>query len=560
MKNGEELLAEYVETNSEAAFQELVARYVDLVYSAAVRLVNGDTHRAEDVAQTVFADLARMARTLSKEVRLGGWLHRHTCFVANNTMRGERRRQFRERQAVEMNAPEDHSVENLAMVAPVLDEAIDKLGAEDRAAIVLRFFEQKDFRSVGETLGSNEEAARKRVNRALDKLHGLLKQRGVAFSATALAMTLTTEAVTAAPAGLAMTISGAALASAATGGGTTLAILKIMTMTKLKVGVIVALVAGGVAIPLMMQHQAQSKLREENEALRQSAEQSKKLAAENERLKLASQSSTPEPTDDKAARELVKLRGEVGKLRTENANVTAAANAKPTGASMLSEMATNAEMKKLIRDQQKMGMAMMYGKFGKDLKLSKEDGEKLNNLLADDVMENVDHIMAILHDGSSPAEQEQIFAQQDSALLEKVGNLIGQENISKYQEYTRDMASHLTTEQFKGELTGDKAAKEAKAKQLYEVMQSETRAALANAGLDPNFQTVPMMNFRNIASETEAEKNLKLLDGIYGNVASQASAFLSPAEIKKFQEFQSNAINASRMALVMNRKMMSPSK
>ena len=195
MTDTQQLLAQYVATSSEAAFRELVARYVDLVYSAAVRLVNGDLHRAEDVTQTVFADLARLARTLSREVTLGGWLHRHTCFVASNAMRSERRRQARERQAVEMNANEDHSAANLALLAPILDEAVNQLGAEDRAAILLRFFEQHDFRSVGEALGSNEEAARKRVDRALDKLRAMLKVRGVALSGAALAAALATQTV-----------------------------------------------------------------------------------------------------------------------------------------------------------------------------------------------------------------------------------------------------------------------------------------------------------------------------------------------------------------------------
>ena len=145
MTEGRQLLSQYIESGSETAFRELVARYVDLVYSAAVRLVNGDRHLAEDVTQTVFADLARQARGLSREVMLGGWLHRHTCFVASKTMRGERRRQTRERQAVEMNALEDHSAANLASVAPILDDAINQLGSEDRTAILLRFFEQHDF-------------------------------------------------------------------------------------------------------------------------------------------------------------------------------------------------------------------------------------------------------------------------------------------------------------------------------------------------------------------------------------------------------------------------------
>jgi RNA polymerase sigma factor (sigma-70 family) len=138
MSETQQLLAEYAKTGSESAFRELVARYVDLVYSAAVRLVNNDSHLAQDVTQTVFADFARAARTLSPEVMIGGWLHRHTCFVASKTIRGEQRRRKREQQAALMNATDDDS--NLASVAPVLDDAINQLGPEDRRAILLRFF------------------------------------------------------------------------------------------------------------------------------------------------------------------------------------------------------------------------------------------------------------------------------------------------------------------------------------------------------------------------------------------------------------------------------------
>ena len=268
MTDSRQLLADYARNGSEEAFRELVTRYLSLVYSTAVRLVGGDTHLAEDVAQTVFVDLARQARTLPGDVMLGGWLHRDTCFVAGKTMRSERRRQSRERQALEMNTFQDHSGPELMQAAPILDEAINRLGTEDRTAILLRYFEQRDFRSVGEALGSNEDAARMRVNRALEKLHALLKHRGVTLSVAALGTVLTAGAVTAAPVGLAATISSAALAGAATGTGTTLALLKFMTMTNLKLG-IGTLVVAGATTALVVQHQAQIKLREENQSLRQ---------------------------------------------------------------------------------------------------------------------------------------------------------------------------------------------------------------------------------------------------------------------------------------------------
>ena len=79
MNESRRLLAEYAERGSEAAFRELVERYIRLVYTTALRLVGGDTHRAQDIAQTVFIGLARQARNFSAGVMLGGWLHRHTC-------------------------------------------------------------------------------------------------------------------------------------------------------------------------------------------------------------------------------------------------------------------------------------------------------------------------------------------------------------------------------------------------------------------------------------------------------------------------------------------------
>jgi len=556
MTDGQQMLAQYVETGSETAFRELVTCYVDLVYSAAVRLVNDDTHLAEDVTQTVFADLARMARTLSREVMLGGWLHRHTCFVASKTMRGERRRQARERQAVEMNAIEDHSEANLARVAPMLDDAINQLGAEDRAAILLRFFEQNDFRSVGEALGSNEEAARKRVDRALDKLHASLTRRGVALSVSVLRTALASQAVTAAPVGLAASISGAALAGAAAGGGATLTILEIMSMTKLKVGIITAVVAAGVTIPWVMQQRTQTRLHEANESLRQQTETNSQLAEENERLsRLAARATTPAPTSNNPSLELVRLRGEVGRLRQETAS---AALSKTNGPSALSGMTANPEMYKVIRDQQKMGLSMVYKDFTNRVNLPPEQSELLVNLLADEVMENIDRITEVLSDGKSPAEMNQIFAAQEAALSEKVKALLGPEGFGEYQEYTKNLASHLTAEQFKGMMTGEKDAKDEKSKQLYQLMLAATQSELASASLPLDYQTVPTLNFRNIASEAEGERNLKLLDSIYGRVAAQAGSFLSEQEITRFIEFREKAINGNRMALTLNRKLMAP--
>lgn len=556
MTETQQLLADYGKTGSEAAFRELVSRYVDLVYSAAVRLVEGDTHLAEDVTQTVFADLARMGNSLSREVMLGGWLHRHTCFVASKTMRSERRRLARERQAVEMNAQEDHSAANLASVSPILDDAINQLAAEDRTAILLRFFEQRDFRGVGEAMGSNEEAARKRVDRALDKLELLLKRRGVAFSATALATALGAQAVSAAPVGLAVTVSTVALAGTAGSGAATLTILKIMSMTKLKVGVVTAVVATGMAIPWVMQHNTQTKLDEANAALRRQTEETSHLLAENERLTgLVAKAGTPTVASVSPSSDTLKLRGEVGRLRRENAEMAAS---KTNGPSPLSGMTDNPEMYELIRKQQRTGLSMVYKDFTNRVNLPPEQAEKLFDLLADNVMENIDRITEVLKDGKTGDALNQVFAAQEAAFLEKLQTTLTPEEFAQYKDYTQNIASYLTAEQFKSMMEGDPAARDAKAKQIYQLMQQETAAMLASLGLSADFQTTPTLNFRNIASEVEAERNLKLLDDIYGRVLARLGPVLSQQEIEKFNEFRSIAINGNRMNLAVNRKMMAP--
>ncbi len=556
MTETQQLLADYVASGSEPAFRELVSRYVNLVYSAAIRLVNGDSHLAEDVTQTVFADLARQARTLRSETMLGGWLHRHTCFVASKALRSERRRLARERQAVAMSELQDHSEANLAALTPVLDEAVNELSPEDRAAILLRYFEQQDFRSVGAALGSNEEAARKRVDRALDKLHGLLKVRGVTLSGAALATALSANAVAAAPVGLAVTASSFALASAAAGAGTALTLLEIISMAKLKFGVIAAVVVAGVAIPCVMLQRTQSKLETTNAVLDLQKTQYEDLVAENERLaKLAAKPAPAPVVDNSPSLELLRLRGEVARLRGDLANEQSRTN----GPSALSGIKADPAMWQLIRDQQKMGMGQIYKDFAKKLNLPEEQREKFNQLLADDVMENIDHITAVLRDKLTLQQMEPIFAGQEAAMLEKVQALLGPEAVEQYQEYTSRLASNITAEQFKEMLSGEDAEKKAKARQLYEAMLAETQQALANAGLPQNYQTLAILNFRNIASETAAESNLQLLDGIYARVAANAGSYLSPDEVKKFGEFREKAMNAQRTALKMNRVMMAPS-
>jgi RNA polymerase sigma factor (sigma-70 family) len=329
MTESQQLLTEYAESGSEEAFRELVRRYIDFVYSTARRLTGGDAHSAQDITQTVFIHLCRNARKLSRDAMLGGWLHRDTCYVASKVQRQERRRQAREQQAVFMESLQDHSQANLERIAPILDEAINSLGNADRTAILLRFFEKRDFRSVGLALDSNEDAARMRVTRALDKLHSVLKRRGVTLSVSALAPGLAGEAVTAAPVGLAASVAGSAIAASAGVGGISTGIIKVLTMTKLKMAVAGVVLAGGLAIPVAIQHRSQLLLREENRQLQQRV---KDLMAANSSLSnRVSQVSGRPAHDPNQERELLKLRGEVGSLKRQLVDAGKAQAAKPAG-------------------------------------------------------------------------------------------------------------------------------------------------------------------------------------------------------------------------------------
>ncbi len=225
-----ELLRQYAGQNDEAAFTELVRRHVDIVYSAALRQVSGDSHLAQDVTQNVFTALARQAHSLVGHSSLTGWLYTTTKFTAVNLIRNENRRAAREQEASIMQDTDPTPEPNWDLLRPVLDEAVCELDATDRDAVLLRFFQNKSHREVGDFLGLNEDTARKRVERALEKLRVYFAQRGVTVSAALLATAISANSVQAAPLGLATTVAGATL-SGAGGGAATGSIAKTFLMT-----------------------------------------------------------------------------------------------------------------------------------------------------------------------------------------------------------------------------------------------------------------------------------------------------------------------------------------
>jgi RNA polymerase sigma factor (sigma-70 family) len=314
-----QLLRAYAEQRAEPAFAELVRRHVDLVYSAALRMVC-DAHLAQDVTQGVFVALAKQASQLAERPVLAGWLHGTAKNIAAQAVRTDVRRRAREQEAATMNELLAGEPEiRWEQIAPQLDTALAELNELDRDALMLRYFERKSAHEIAQILGLSDEAAQKRVSRAAERLRDFFSKRNVTIGASGLVVLISANAVQSAPIGLAATVSAAAILTGATiSTSATIAATKTIAMTTKTLITAALIVTVGAGI--FEAHQI-AQLRKQNQILQQQqaplAGQIRQLQADNESLsnRFAEIGETKK-LPAAQFNELLKLRGQIGVLQS----------------------------------------------------------------------------------------------------------------------------------------------------------------------------------------------------------------------------------------------------
>ena len=531
-----QLLQEYATGRSEAAFTALVSRHINLVYSAALRSVN-NPHQAQDITQSVFVMLARKSRALRRGTVLSGWLYQTARLTAANFVRTEMRRQFREHQALTqsaMNAPEP---EAWTRVGPLLDEAMSHLNEKDRNAIVLRFFEGKPLKEVGDSLGATEDAAKMRVNRALDKLRDFFHRRGITVPAAALAEAISGNAIQAAPAGLAASVAAGAIQGSALT-VSTLSFVKgainIMSSTKISVaiGVGAAAIIGLQWQQISTQKQTVKQLEAQVSQLAQQAQASQARQAEMEKL---------QEQNALYARRMSGMEHDVAKARARSSAALAAKPAATAGTkgNPFAEMFKDPDMLEAMRPQQLMTAKLMYAPLVKQLNLSPEQADQFYNIIVDNGIKS----MKAMQSGN-------VSPDAGKSMESDLQSLLGDAGYAQYTDYVKnDMAGQSTLMAIKNDFVNNPLS-DTQQQQLLQAMKTARQSVTANnppfspdlSQANPSDKTAMMDQSMNQAMQYSMQQQ----EQINQNVLQQAAAFLSPDQLQTLSTSQSNMITMTK--------------
>jgi len=532
------LLRQYSENHSDEVFSTLVARHINLVYSVALRHV-GNSHHAEEITQSVFILLAKKAAHLRHDKALSSWLFQTTHLTANNFVRSEARRHHREQEAYMQSVLDESGTGIWPRIAPLLDTAVADLHEKDRQAIVFRFYEGRNLREVGLALGASEEAAEKRVSRALEKLRDFFHHRGITMPAAALAAAISEHSIQAAPAGLAASVAaGVVQGSALT--VSTLSFVKgaihIMTSTKINV----AIGVGAAAIIALQWQQASTQkqtIQQLQEQVAQQAQTNRAQQAENEKLQERNAFYARMMADRE--RDVAKARARTSAELAAKPPTTAAAGTK---GNFLAERFKDPDMLKAMRESTAAMIKMQYAPLVKQLNLSPEQADKFYQIMIDMGLKGLDAMQS----GKFSADNMQSTA---ADLKSDLQSLLGDDGFAQYKDFVQNLADQTMFTQIKKEFVdNDNPLSDTQQQQLLQAMITARQSVTANSAPNPS----PAGSSGTTAM---VGQYLQQQEQINQNVLQQAAAFLSPEQLQTLATSQSNMLAMGKIGVIMAQKM-----
>lgn len=413
--NDAALLRAYSDQRSEDAFRELVRRHLPVVYAAALRQVNGDAHLAQDVAQRVFISLSRKAGRLTPQPSIIGWLYTAARLEAARAVRSELRRRRREEAAAAMNSlePDTPSFDQLA---PVLDEAMSRLKEDDREAVLLRYFSGKSFGDIGSILRISEDAARKRVDRALDRLQASLRRHGFASTTAALAGVLNSHAAPPVLPTVGTAVTAGACAQLGTGSALSLALL--MSSTKVLSISAALLVAAGAWY--WRDHRAWQR-------------------ADHDRASVHAELAAAEARQQKQAAELAAANRELA------AAAAVAATPRPS-ATMATVPAylTDPQYRELARASSRARRHLELQRLYRQLNLTPGQIDELETIMARQDEAQLDAALA----RSQGQDEQTVYRRSGAEWQDGMRRLLGDEGLARLQDYLKTMPVRAFIDRF----------------------------------------------------------------------------------------------------------------
>jgi RNA polymerase sigma factor (sigma-70 family) len=559
MNDDHALLQRYVREGEQEAFRTLVSRYAGLVYSTALRHVR-EPALAEEAAQNVFTLLAMKGRSVPREASLAGWLHKSACHLARHLGRSEARRRVRESAAVDLHPPEDAEQPEWDDLQKVLDESLSSLKSDDREAVLLRFIRGLSLREVGGVLQTSEDGARMKINRALEKLRGLLARRGITSTAAALSGTLAAHAVASVPLDLTRRLTSFALSSASqTATVTNLALMS----TKAKV---VFLTAGAaltavVGTPLVMQRE--KTLRAEITSLEDRiTDLSTSLASKN--LSQPAVAKAAAGNSKPVAGTPPSKSGDAADMASKMAQAKAligTAKGKAGLGTAVSSMMKMPGMKELMKSQTKPIVEKMYADLLDGLwQLNPEQRAKALDALMEPMSEAQMSAMEMLQGGRTDeamkaiSEKAKVANEKRDATLKEIVN--DPEKWAQFKRYEESSGERMKLTQLREALsTGDAALAltETQEEQLMNVMYKARKDLKADVPFesetryDPALFTEDALNERKAKSEQMDEK-----------ILAAAQPILKPGQMEAFKESLKSHRAMEEAAMDMARAMFGP--